>query len=196
MDRRRETADLLRLRHMPVGSPAEAVAMIDNGVRRTGRAGADQLRGVWDLSRDARPRRTREGCRRGEPRRRLSRVRALVHHGGAGTTAAGVRAGMPTLMLWVGAEQPVWAVQIKKLKLGSHGAFRAPPGNRWSRGSAHPRARVRRSSPRNRHPDDQTRRQRYGRSRPAGRRRRVSPSFPSVSQMITGCGPTPRIEPK
>jgi len=45
--------------------------------------------------------------------------RAVVHHGGAGTTAAGVRAGVPTLILWVGADQPVWATQIKRLEVGA-----------------------------------------------------------------------------
>ena len=45
--------------------------------------------------------------------------RAVVHHGGAGTTAAGIRAGLPTLILWVTADQPVWAAQVKRLKVGS-----------------------------------------------------------------------------
>ena len=44
--------------------------------------------------------------------------RAVVHHGGAGTTAAGLRAGVPTLILAVAAEQPIWAAQIKRLKVG------------------------------------------------------------------------------
>jgi UDP:flavonoid glycosyltransferase YjiC (YdhE family) len=44
--------------------------------------------------------------------------RAVVHHGGAGTTAAGMRAGVPTLVLWVGADQPVWANQVKRLGVG------------------------------------------------------------------------------
>ena len=44
--------------------------------------------------------------------------RAVVHHGGAGTTAAGMRAAVPTLILWVGADQPVWATQVKRLKVG------------------------------------------------------------------------------
>ena len=44
--------------------------------------------------------------------------RAVVHHGGAGTTAAGMRAGIPTLILWIGAEQPIWAIQVKRLKVG------------------------------------------------------------------------------
>jgi UDP:flavonoid glycosyltransferase YjiC (YdhE family) len=44
--------------------------------------------------------------------------RAVVHHGGAGTTAAGVRAGVPTVVLWVSADQPVWAAQINRMKVG------------------------------------------------------------------------------
>ena len=44
--------------------------------------------------------------------------RAVVHHGGAGTTAAGLRAGVPTLILWVTSDQPIWAAQVKQLKVG------------------------------------------------------------------------------
>jgi UDP:flavonoid glycosyltransferase YjiC (YdhE family) len=44
--------------------------------------------------------------------------RAVVHHGGAGTTAAGLRAGIPTLILWITEDQPIWAAQIKWLKVG------------------------------------------------------------------------------
>jgi UDP:flavonoid glycosyltransferase YjiC (YdhE family) len=49
--------------------------------------------------------------------------RAVVHHGGSGTTAAGLRAGVPTLILWIGAEQPIWAAQVKHLKVGSARRF-------------------------------------------------------------------------
>jgi len=49
--------------------------------------------------------------------------RAVVHHGGAGTTAAGMRAGVPTLILWVTADQPIWAAQVKRLKVGSSRRF-------------------------------------------------------------------------
>jgi UDP:flavonoid glycosyltransferase YjiC (YdhE family) len=49
--------------------------------------------------------------------------RAVVHHGGAGTTAAGMRAGVPTLILWIGADQPFWASQIKRLGAGSARRF-------------------------------------------------------------------------
>jgi vancomycin aglycone glucosyltransferase len=44
--------------------------------------------------------------------------RAVVHHGGAGTTAAGLRAGVPTLILWNGLDQPLWAAGSEQLKVG------------------------------------------------------------------------------
>ncbi|HJY17892.1 MAG TPA: glycosyltransferase [Xanthobacteraceae bacterium] len=46
--------------------------------------------------------------------------RAIVHHGGTGTTAASLRAGIPTLILfafWL--DQPIWAVAVEQLKVGS-----------------------------------------------------------------------------
>ena len=49
--------------------------------------------------------------------------RAVVHHGGPGTLAAGMRAGVPNLILWIGADQPMWAVQVKRLKVGSARRF-------------------------------------------------------------------------
>jgi UDP:flavonoid glycosyltransferase YjiC (YdhE family) len=49
--------------------------------------------------------------------------RAVVHHGGAGTTAAGMRAGIPTLILWLTADQPIWAAAVKRLKVGSARCF-------------------------------------------------------------------------
>ena len=51
------------------------------------------------------------------------RCRAVVHHGGAGTTAAGLRAGVPTLILWITSDQPIWAAQIKQLKVGAGRSF-------------------------------------------------------------------------
>ncbi|MEO0811407.1 MAG: nucleotide disphospho-sugar-binding domain-containing protein, partial [Myxococcota bacterium] len=38
----------------------------------------------------------------------FSRVRGVVHHGGAGTTAAGLRAGRPTLVCPHAIDQPFW----------------------------------------------------------------------------------------
>jgi UDP:flavonoid glycosyltransferase YjiC (YdhE family) len=52
--------------------------------------------------------------------------RAVVHHGGAGTTAAGMRAGVPTLILWFSIEdQPKWAAAVERLEVGSGRAFSA-----------------------------------------------------------------------
>jgi UDP:flavonoid glycosyltransferase YjiC (YdhE family) len=44
--------------------------------------------------------------------------RAAVHHGGAGTTAAALRAGIPMLILWDVADQPLWAATAVRLKVG------------------------------------------------------------------------------
>ncbi|KUH80883.1 MULTISPECIES: glycosyltransferase [unclassified Mycobacterium] len=45
--------------------------------------------------------------------------RAVVHHGGAGTTAAGLRAGVPTLILSTDLDQSLWGVRVKRLKVGT-----------------------------------------------------------------------------
>ena len=49
--------------------------------------------------------------------------RAVVHHGGAGTTAAGLRAGVPTLVLWLLGDQPIWGATVKRLKVGTARRF-------------------------------------------------------------------------
>ena len=49
--------------------------------------------------------------------------RAIVHHGGAGTTAAGLRAGVPTLILWMADVQVVWGAAVKRLKVGTARRF-------------------------------------------------------------------------
>jgi UDP:flavonoid glycosyltransferase YjiC (YdhE family) len=49
--------------------------------------------------------------------------RAVVHHGGAGTTAAALRAGVPTLILWTLPDQPLWGAQVKRLKVGAARRF-------------------------------------------------------------------------
>jgi UDP:flavonoid glycosyltransferase YjiC (YdhE family) len=49
--------------------------------------------------------------------------RAVVHHGGAGTTAAGLRAGVPTLILWTAADHWIQGAQLKRLKVGTARRF-------------------------------------------------------------------------
>jgi len=46
------------------------------------------------------------------------RVAAVVHHGGAGTTAAGLRAGVPTLVIPHGNDQFAWGRRIFELGVG------------------------------------------------------------------------------
>jgi sterol 3beta-glucosyltransferase len=47
------------------------------------------------------------------------KMRAVVHHGGAGTTAAGLRAGVPTAIIPFFADQPYWGQQIYRMGLGT-----------------------------------------------------------------------------
>ncbi|VEG38849.1 glycosyltransferase [Mycolicibacterium flavescens] len=49
--------------------------------------------------------------------------RAVVHHGGAGTTALALRAGIPQLILSTDLDQTLWGVRIKRLKVGSKRRF-------------------------------------------------------------------------
>ncbi len=51
--------------------------------------------------------------------------RAVVHHGGSGTTAAGLRAGVPTLILSMDANQALWGTQVKRMKVGTSRRFSA-----------------------------------------------------------------------
>ncbi len=50
--------------------------------------------------------------------RLLPRCQAVVHHGGAGTTAAGLRAGIPNVILPHGGDQPFWAWLVARAGAG------------------------------------------------------------------------------
>jgi UDP:flavonoid glycosyltransferase YjiC (YdhE family) len=54
--------------------------------------------------------------------------RAVVHHGGGGTTATGLRAGVPTLALWTLPDQPLWGAAVKRLKVGTARRFSTTTG--------------------------------------------------------------------
>jgi UDP:flavonoid glycosyltransferase YjiC (YdhE family) len=102
---------------MPVESPADAVATITAVCAELGERALIST-GVWNL--DELPADDDRVKLVGAVNhaRVFPACRAVVHHGGAGTTAAGVRAGVPTVVLWVGADQPVWAGQVSRLKIG------------------------------------------------------------------------------
>lgn len=51
------------------------------------------------------------------------KCRAVVHHGGSGTMAASLRAGVPTLALWTAGDQPLWGAQLENLEIGAARRF-------------------------------------------------------------------------
>jgi UDP:flavonoid glycosyltransferase YjiC (YdhE family) len=102
---------------LPVVSPAETVAMIDEACAQLGEraligsgssdfsqvANAEHVKVVGVVNYSA----TFPSCR------------AVVHHGGAGTTAASLRAGIPTLILSTDLDQTLWGSRVKRLKVGT-----------------------------------------------------------------------------
>ena len=54
----------------------------------------------------------------------MPRCTAAVHHGGAGTTAASVGAGIPTVVCSVFADQPFWGKRVEEAGAGAHLRFR------------------------------------------------------------------------
>ncbi len=106
---------------MPVESPADTIAMISEacaelgerallgsgGTDFTGSPHFDHVKVVGALNHAA----------------IFPACRAVVHHGGAGTTSAGMRAGIPTLVLWIAFDQPIWADVVKRLKVGTSRRF-------------------------------------------------------------------------
>jgi UDP:flavonoid glycosyltransferase YjiC (YdhE family) len=108
---------------MPIDSPADAVRMISQVCAQLGEralicAGVSELDGTATAEHV-------EVVTSANHAAVFPACRAVVHHGGAGTTAAGVRAGVPTLVLWVAAEQPLWGKQIKRLGIGTFRRFSA-----------------------------------------------------------------------
>lgn len=102
---------------MPVESPAETVAMIGAACEQLGER-AVVCAGWSDFS----------DVPRFEHVKVVGAVnfaavfpacRAVVHHGGAGTTAIGLRAGVPTLVLSMDVNQTFWGAAVKRLKVGT-----------------------------------------------------------------------------
>jgi sterol 3beta-glucosyltransferase len=54
----------------------------------------------------------------------LPRCRLAMHHGGAGTTAAVARAGIPSMVCSFMMDQQFWGNQVRRLGVGTHVAFR------------------------------------------------------------------------
>lgn len=50
----------------------------------------------------------------------LTRVSCVVHHGGAGTTAAAIQAGRPSVIIPFFGDQPFWRQMVEKAGAGPH----------------------------------------------------------------------------
>jgi UDP:flavonoid glycosyltransferase YjiC (YdhE family) len=107
----------------PVGSPAETFAMISAACAQLGEralicGGPNDVTGIPDSE-------TVKVVGAVNHAAILPACHAAVHHGGAGTTAAALRAGIPMLVLWFWLDQPVWAAGVERLKVGVAREFSA-----------------------------------------------------------------------
>ncbi|WP_027331693.1 glycosyltransferase [Mycolicibacterium tusciae] len=108
---------------MPVKSPADATAMISAACAELGEraligAGSTDFNGVGSFDNVKVVGAINYAAV-------FPACRAVVHHGGSGTTAAGLRAGVPTLILSMDANQTIWGAQVKRLKVGASRGFLA-----------------------------------------------------------------------
>ena len=154
---------------MPVESAADTVAMISAACAQLGER-ALICSGASDFSRHP-TFRPRQGCGRGQPRGHLSRLprgRPPWWRGHHRRKHASRSPHVDSLdrgrSADLGSSGQKAQSRLRPALLEHHPgiAGRGPPH--------HPRAAVRHPSPRDRDPDDQTRRKRHGRSRSAGRR--------------------------
>ncbi len=101
---------------VPIGSPADTIAMIATACARLGQR-AIVGAGGSDFSNVSHPRHVKV-VGQVNYATIFPTCRAVVHHGGAGTLAACLRAGVPQLVLWTLPDQPFFAAQLKRLKVG------------------------------------------------------------------------------
>jgi UDP:flavonoid glycosyltransferase YjiC (YdhE family) len=102
---------------IPVESPAETLAMIATACAQLGQRGL-VCAGGTDYG-DIRPPDEIKVVGPVNYAEVFPACRAIVHHGGSGTTAASLRAGVPALILWSSADQPFWGNQLKRLRVGT-----------------------------------------------------------------------------
>ncbi|MET0865721.1 MAG: glycosyltransferase [Nakamurella sp.] len=110
---------------MPVIDPAAAIEMVAIATERAGvrvligagSSGFEQVQG--DSSGDRI--RLETGVLNYD--RLLPRCRAAVHHGGSGTVAASVGAGLPTFVCSLVSDNPFWGARLEELGIGVHQRF-------------------------------------------------------------------------
>jgi UDP:flavonoid glycosyltransferase YjiC (YdhE family) len=106
---------------IPIGSAAEAVAMIGAACAQLGERALISAGGT-DFSQVAQFDHVKVAGTVNYATI-FPACRAVVHHGGAGTVAAGLRAGVPTLILWTFFDQPLFGSMVKRLKVGTARRF-------------------------------------------------------------------------
>ena len=108
---------------MPVIDPAATMDMITTA---TDRVGARVLIGAgWSRfgQHQAQGDRVRVATGVLNYDRVLPRCRVAVHHGGSGTVAASVAAGIPTFVCSLVADNPFWGARVEQLGIGVHERF-------------------------------------------------------------------------
>lgn len=106
---------------VPIGSPADTIAMIAAACARLGERAIVGAGGT-DFSN---PPHDEHVLVVGQVNYATTfpLCRAVVHHGGSGTLAACLRAGVPQLILWTLPDQPFFAAALKRLKVGTGRRF-------------------------------------------------------------------------
>jgi sterol 3beta-glucosyltransferase len=61
----------------------------------------------------------------------FSRAACVVHHGGAGTSAAALRAGVPQVVVWHMSDQPTWGTLMKRLGVAPAARSHQALEGRW-----------------------------------------------------------------
>lgn len=101
---------------MPGGAPEALTRAVVDGLRRAGKRGVIATAGGALQALDAMP---DMHCIAGAPHDRLfPLMHATLHHGGAGTTGAALRAGIPTAICPFLGDQPFWARLVAALGVG------------------------------------------------------------------------------
>ena len=102
---------------MPDANPAATTRVILDAVRRTGKRGIILI-GWAGLGADDVPQNVY--ILKYAPHRWLfPQMSAVVHHGGSGTTASGMRAGVPTVVVPHQGDQGFWGRRVKELGVGT-----------------------------------------------------------------------------
>lgn len=98
---------------MPSSDPARTVKMISEALARIGRRGV--IARGWSKAHVTKVPEHIFVLDKAPHSWLFPQMAAVVHHGGAGTTSAGLRAGVPSLIIPHMADQPYWARRVHEL---------------------------------------------------------------------------------